>query len=317
MLWGPEDYLIERRVAELVQIMAEQDHNDPEVISLDSTEPQLRELDQLLSEVPLFAFRRMILVRHPVWLEKPKKGGPKDFERILQGLSERVLDQLHLVLTVNELPNNKKILEAIKTAGAVEEVPGLNPGQLGKWVNSELEKRGMKINREALNALAKSNRDMYYLLNEIERLALCNPGQTITVQELTGVEQNITDLNIFKLTDALLRKNTKQALKALNLLLDKGEPVTLIIHMISREILFLGKVQALVARGDTSAAIAKYLGKQPFRVDKMKGSTIAPREMAQIFSRLAQVDFAIKNTSQDNQLLLETLVIDICEMGRS
>ena len=259
----------------------------------------------------LFAFRRVVLVRHPVWLGKSKKGAPKDFEKIIKEFSGQDLGPLHLILTVNELPG-KKLLDVIKATGKVEEVVGLVPRPLGQWASSELAKRGPEINREALYALTKSNRDMYYLINEIERLALCNPGQTITVQELTGIEQNITDLNIFKLTDALLRKNTKQALKALNFLLNKGEPVTLIVHMVSREMLFLGKVQALVAQGQ-SASIAKYLGKQQFRVDKMRRSAIDPRDMAQIFSRLAQVDFAIKNTSQDNNFLLETLVIDICE----
>lgn len=316
LLWGPEDYLIEQRFKEIVQNLSQEDGSQPEVINLDSSDTQARELDQYLAEVPLFAFRRVVVIRHPAWLEKSKKGGNKEYEVIIKSLSQRRPSQLHLILITSKLPGAGGITEVIKKSGNVLEVPGLNPRQMSSWITGELGKSGLKIDREALNMLVKCGRDMNYLAREIERLALCHRGQTITPNDLTGIESDLADFNIFRLTDALLRRKTGEALKALALLMQKGEPVTLIVHMITREMILLGKVQALAAKGESPSEIAHRLGKQPFRIDKMKGSAIRSQEVRRVFAQLAEVDYAVKNTAQDHRLLLETMVVEICE-GRA
>ncbi|MGE5544626.1 MAG: DNA polymerase III subunit delta, partial [Bacillota bacterium] len=172
----------------------------------------------------------------------------------------------------------------------------------------------VRIDREALDLLVKSGRDMHYLAREIERLSLCHRGQTVTAGDLTGIESDLSGFNVFQLTDALLRKNTREALKALDLLMQKGEPVTLIVHMITRELVLLGKVQALAARGESPSAIARLLGRQSFRVDKMRRSLIKTGELKQTLAQLAEIDYAVKNTAQDHRILLETMVVETCEM---
>jgi DNA polymerase-3 subunit delta len=313
LLWGPEDYLLEQRFTEIIQSLKQIDGAVPEVINLDSAETKSAELDQYLAEVSLFAHRRVVAIRHPAWLEKPKKGGSKEWEAAIKAFSHRRPSQLHLVLTAAKQPGSGGILELIKKYGKAVEVPGLNPRQLLVWITGELEKSGVKIDREALNLLARSGRDMNYLVREFERLALCHRGQTVTASDLTGIESDLTSFNVFRLTDALLRKNTREALKALASLMQKGEPVTLIVHMIARELVLLGKVQALGARGESPSTIARLLGKQPFRIDKMRGSAIKTGELRQAFARLAEVDYAVKNTAQDYRLLLEVMVVQICE----
>ena len=82
--------------------------------------------------------------------------------------------------------------------------------QMSSWITSELRKSGLKIDKNALNQLVKSRRDMNYVAREIERLALCHREQTITLSDLTGIELDLTSFNIFRMTDALLRKNTRR-----------------------------------------------------------------------------------------------------------
>ncbi len=304
---------MEQRFNEIIQSLKQSDGALPEVINLDSAETKSSELDQYLAEVSLFAHRRVVVIRHPVWLEKSKKGGSKEWEAALQAFSQRRLSQLHLILTAVKPPGSGGVLEVIKKYGKVLEVPGLNPRQMLEWITEELGKSGVKIDREALNLLAKSGRDMNYLAREFERLALCHRGQTVTPGDLTGIESDLADFNVFRLTDALLRKNTREALKALASLMQKGEPVTLIVHMIARELVLLGKVQALAARGESPSTMARLLGKQPFRIDKMRGSAIKTGELLRAFAQLAEVDYAVKNTTQDHRLLLEVMVVQICD----
>lgn len=297
----------------MVQNLQQIDGALPEIINLDSTETKSAELDQYLAEVSLFAHRRVVVIRHPVWLEKPKKGGSKEWETAIKAFSQRNLSQLHLILIAAKQPGSGGIAEVIRKYGKALEVPGLNPRQMVAWITEELGKSGVKADREALNMLTKCGRDMNYLAREIERLALCHKGQTVTPGDLTGIESDLAGFNVFRLTDALLRKNTREALKALATLIQQGEPVTLIVHMIARELVLLGKVQSLNAKGESPSTIARLLGKQPFRIDKMGSSAIRAGELRRTFTELAEVDYAVKNTAQDHRLLLEIMVVQICE----
>ncbi|MGI6514324.1 MAG: DNA polymerase III subunit delta [Syntrophomonadaceae bacterium] len=313
LLWGPEDYLLERRLNEIIDQMKQYDGDEPEVVSLDSLETKPSALEQYLAEVPLFAHRRVVLMRHPPWLEKPAKSGIKEWESVIGSFVRSEPHQLHLILTANKKPGSRAIDELIRKHGEALEVPGISPRRLADWITEELKKTGVKIQREALAVLVKSGRDMNYLARELERLALCHRGQTVTTGDLTGIESDPASFNVFQLTDALLKKNTREALQALASLLHKGEPVTLIVHMITRELVLLGKVQALAARGEPSSTIARILGKQRFRVDKMLRSSMSTEDLRYALKRMAEIDYAVKNTSQDHRLLLETMIVEICE----
>lgn len=316
LLWGPEDYLLEMRLQEIIEELKQIDGYEPEVVSLNTAETKPLELEQYLAEVPLFSHRRVVLMRHPPWLEKPAKSGVREWEAVIGSFVRSQPHQLHLVLTADKKPGSRGLDELIKKSGEALEVPGIGPRQLADWIVEELKKSGVKIQREAVEVLVKSGRDMNYLATELERLALCHRGQTVTTADLTGIESDLGSFSVFQLTDALLRKNTRDALQALASLLQKGEPVTLIVHMITRELLLLGKVQALASRGEPSSAIARLLGKQPFRIDKMLRSSMTTEDLKYALKRLAEIDYAVKNTSQDHRLLLETMIVEICENRR-
>lgn len=312
LFWGPEDYLIKRRLAEIVQSVTSEDGSEPEIISLHGSETEARELGQYLAEVSLFAHRRLVILRYPVWTGKGRKGADKGFEYVIKSFVQNRPDHLHLLITADQSPTGS-LADVIKKWGEIIAVPELNPRQLSHWITSELAQAGVKIDREALNILVKCGRDMNYLAQEMARLSLCHRGETVAPRHLTGIESDLADFTVFKLTDALLRREGTEAVKALANLLQKGEPAPLILHMITRELVLLGKVQALAARGLTAAEISSRLGKQPFRVEKMLSSTLRKHDLRPIFDQLAEVDFALKNTAQDHRLLLETLMVEICE----
>jgi len=316
LLWGPEDYLLERRLKEIVETLKQYDGDEPEVVSLDSGETKPSGLEQYLAEVPLFAHRRVVVMRHPPWLEKSAKSSIKEWETVIESFARSKPNQLHLVLTADKKPGSRVIDGLVKNHGEAIEVPGIGPRQLADWITEKLGKSGVKIRQDALEVLVKSGRDMNYLARELERLALCHRGQTVTTDDLTGVETDLGSFSVFQLTDALVRKNTRDALQALDTLLQKGEPVTLIVHMIARELVLLGKVKALLSRGESASTIARLLGKQPFRVDKMVRSPMTREDLRFALKRLAEIDFAVKNTAQDHRLLLETMIVEICQNRR-
>lgn len=317
IIWGPEDYLVDIKVTKILDSMNQQDGDGPEVIKLDGDETESSVLDECLAEVPLFAQRRVIVIKHPKWLgeAKTKKGkGLKDIEPVLVSFLENSGSETHLIMTSETAPQDNAVVKLIKQQGSIEEVPALSQRDIMAWLEAEIDRRGSKIDRNAVNILAGSGQNMYSVVNEIERLTLCYPGQLITAEQLFDVAIDAPDTNIFKLMDALIKRRCSDALLALNVLLAKGEPVPLIIHMLTREYVLLGKVQALRKNGMTSQEIAKKLGQKPFRIDKMMQAGMRDEgKLPLIFNLLSEVDRAIKRTGQDERVLLESLMIDICQ----
>ncbi|MGE5422725.1 MAG: DNA polymerase III subunit delta [Ignavibacteriales bacterium] len=317
VLWGPEDYLVDIKISKILDSMNQQDGDAPEFVKLDADETEAIVLDEYLTEVSLFGQRRVILIKRPKWLGegKTKKGkGAKDIEPVLMAFLENPGSDTHLIITTDNAPPDNGIVKQIKKEGAIEEVKPLGQRELMAWIEEETERHGSKIDRQGLNILSGSGQNMYSLFNEIERLTLSYPGQLITAEQLADVTFESPDTNIFKLVDALLKKRGPEALSALSVLVQKGEPAPLIIHMLTREFLLLGKVQALRKNGLSSQDIAKKLGQKQFRIDKMAQAGLGSAgDMSRVFNLLAEVDRGIKRTGQDERILLENLVIDICQ----
>lgn len=317
ILWGPEEYLIDIKISNILDSMNQHDGDLPEVVKLDGDETEAAVLDEYLAEVPLFAHRRVIIIKRPKWLGegKTRKGkGLKDIEPVLKSFIENPGEDTHLIITYDNAPADNPVVKQIKNEGTVEEIQSLNPREIMTWIEKEIEKRGSRIDKGALNILCGSGQSMYSLVNEIERLVLSYPGQVITAEQLFDVTADAPDTNIFKLTEALMKKQCDQALAALNVLLGKGEPVPLIIHMLTREFVLLGKVQALRNQGMSPQEISKKLGQKPFRVDKMvMAASRNEGDLPRIFSLLMDVDRAVKRTGQDERVVLENLMIDVCQ----
>lgn len=318
LLWGPEEYLIDQRIQSFIEEISAESGETPEQVILDGDETGAAELESHLGSPSLFNLNRVIIIKHPVWLESRAKKGKAftDIEPVLADFARNPIPGLYLILTTTS-PPEKNILELFKgwdTSGLVEIKP-YKPDQLLTWINREAGHNGIKIEGRAARELANSGRSMYYIANELARLGLSYPGQTITLEHLTGFDPATPDYNVFKLTDALLKKDAPQALSAFSILLLRGEPLPLLLHMIAREFFLLGRVRALEAQGQNRDEIVKQLKQQPFRVDRMlKSAFRSMDEITEVFNLLAEADRDLKSRSQNKNLIFETLIIDLCKI---
>ncbi|MGE5417168.1 MAG: DNA polymerase III subunit delta [Acidobacteriota bacterium] len=313
LLWGTEEYLIERRIEAIYRELGSEEL--PEMVNLDGDETTPLELEEYLGSIPLFSFQRLVVIKRPTWLNssKTRKGrGFKDVEPLLLEFAQNPAPEVTLILTSEDLPKNT-IVDAVKKHGTIEDLQKLNPRQLQSWIADELARSGAAYDKNVPGEIAKSGRDMYFIASEIERLSLCHSGEKITTEHLIYLNPEAPDINIFKLTDALLRKNTPEALKALDVLLQRGEPAPLIVYMITREFLSMGRVKALQKGGKTPQEIGDYLKMQPFRLNKMLDARHNEENIGKAFARLSETDWTLKNVSQNERVVLETLAVDICQ----
>src|SRR3989338_8088645 len=92
--------------------------------------------------------------------------------------------------------------------------------------------------------------DLWKLNTEIQKLIQYADDKKITPQniETLGQGSSITS-SIFKLTDALGQKKTKEALSILHQLIDQGEELPMIFAMMARQFRLIIEVRELQNKG--------------------------------------------------------------------
>jgi DNA polymerase-3 subunit delta len=316
-IWGEENYLIDKEIQRIITGTAQEQGDEPEVVWVDADEMGAMELGQTLEFSPLFALGRVVIIKKPVWLGKTSRKVRKT-EESLQVLQDYFSHENHgqvLILTSAEynaanpvtkfLNQNAKVMN-IKTPGASE---------LEEWCKLEFKRRNMRLVPAAIKRIANSGQDMYYLENLIEKLSLiAKPDVVLGISEIEDQLDTKQAIKVFKLTDALLNRNLKTSLAALYQLQEQGEHHLLILHMITRQILSLGKVKLYQEMGYPSSKIAELTSQKDFVVKKImeKSARFSREEIRILFEKLLETDISFKSEAKDPQIIMETLLVEIC-----
>ena len=122
------------------------------------------------------------------------------------------------------------------------------------------------------------------------------------------------EIKIFKLTDALLRRDLKGSMQAFHQLLEQGEHPLLFLNLTVRQLAAMARIKDYGEKGFSNKQIADITGMKDFMVRKFmdSGRHFSWAE-SELFALCLSLDWKIKNTSQDAQFLLESLIIEICK----
>jgi len=316
LLWGEEAYIIEKRIRDITQEQAGAGE-EPECLFLDGEQLDRTQLLEALEFVPLFAHNRVIVIRRPRWFGQP---GTREAQGLAE-VQEVILKYLEnpnpfqvLLMTASTITPGNPLVKALKKLGVVEEFKRPDTRTLITWITDECKKRGLQVENQVIGWMAATGQDMFYLENQIEKLSLCFYRRKVTLAEAEEMVENRLEAKIFKLTDALLKRDMKVAYQALQSLLIQGEAPVLVVYMITRQFLTMAKVKGLVERGCSPEEIGSRCGiKKDFVVRKMTGAAagFSWDEIETIFNQLLEADSALKS-GQDGKLVLEVLVVGIC-----
>jgi DNA polymerase-3 subunit delta len=182
------------------------------------------------------------------------------------------------------------------------------------WITDEFKQCRREVNPAAVNLLARSGQNMYYLKNMISKICLIVNNRTINEADISDQLNTKHEINIFKLTDALLSRNLPFALQAYNQLLTQGEHPILLLNMIVHQFSILGKVKGYLEKGFGKKQIEEYTEQKEFVVRKMmeKSPGFSREDLRRLFYRLMETDYGFKTSGKDERILTELLIIDIC-----
>ncbi|MEO8555797.1 MAG: DNA polymerase III subunit delta [Actinomycetota bacterium] len=301
----------------------------PEVVrterAIDSTLRALRDVDSDLEVIKLYAeeYENGALTMHasPSLFGGTKaivvhdlEDAPDELLAELEDYIKAPADEITLVVTHKGGMRGKKVLDALKKAGArVIECPLIKSDRdKEQFATDEFRRPGRKVTPGAVRALVEAvGKDVRELAAACAQLVEDTEGvvDEAMVEKYHGGKVEATG---FKVADAAIAGNTGEALRLLRHAIATGDSPVPIVAVLAMQLRQMVKVGA-AGRGP-SGQLAKTLGMAPWQVEqavkKLRGWH--PDGLAEAIQAVAAADFDVKGGGRDPVYAVERAILTIC-----
>jgi len=273
----------------------------------------------------------------------------KDTGRLEETLTGSIPAGNILILTADRVDRQKRLFKVVSKQGSVITFPAAKPRSgtqrdlVMEGIGKVLAKHGKRLSPDAMQELGR--RTGYHLRMsqmELEKLiTYAGDKDTIDRGDIDAVITKSSEDSIFDLTEAIVTRNTEQALATLRDLLNQGVHYMVILSMLIREIRFLLQGKLLLKEGglDAFRPAMHYrdfqtmvypgikelgtkmgrgsdglTGQHPYVVyNNLKNSKrYSYAGLLAAMDRLAACDLTLKTKGVNPEILLEHLVMDLC-----
>ena len=282
--------------------------NEFNFVSLDFLSSSLEDILENLQSSSLFDGKKMIVVKNPYFFVDTKIKLPFNndlslFENYLYNPNENCE---FIIICPKKYYNPKnKYFTIIQSIGEVNNLLIENLEDRKAYALELLKQANLEIENKALDLLVSRCLEITQLEKEIAKLILYNQKIDENVIE-TMVSEPLED-NVFELSNALLKKDSKKVMKVYtDLKKQKVEPIQL-ISMLSNQLRLLIEVSILKDKYRYDEDLAKILKVHPYRIKLARENTrkFTLTQIKKMLIDLAQLDIDIKKGSKDRYIDFE------------
>ena len=218
---------------------------------------------------------------------------------------------------IREQDFSKPLFRSIKQSGRIQKFVAYDNSSPFNWVVQRGEKKGLPLSADAARLMINIvGNDLTDLDHELEKLSLYLSGAPITEELIKEHIRGHKHFSVFRMTEALSRKELLPALEILDQQLQAAprEHVrlfALIIMQFRRLLIIHSMLSQFYKEAEILAKISlpPFLGKQV--LDQARN--FSSLEMQNIYAELAKLDLRVKFKSSLAPLLLQDLFQRICD----
>ena len=324
LLYGEETRQIEKARERLVRTVIGA-ADSPNLFRLDGSRPlDWDSVGDMLWSVSFVPGRRLVVIDdlalgllHAEELDKIKTLLTTPLEEaVLLITCRNSLDQFNKKATPGA-----KLLALADAAGGVCRFAVMTRGDVAKYARSLALKAGCLLDSEESLLLADCCAlDSLRVQHEVEKLSAYHAGTgRITKEDIEAMVAPTVDANVFKLGDAVLRRDFTGAMHLIDdLIFLQEEPVSILTIL---DMCFVDITRAGAARrGNISESTARkelgYGGSYRYTKAAENSRRVGRRALAKILETLADADARIKQAGADQRTVLEVTVLRIMEILR-
>lgn len=324
------------KTVEKVRESFEQKHGDLNITILDSEdELTANSIMNALKAAPFLGEKRLVIIKN--FLRLGDSDDQDKVEKFLENLPETSIAIFYENPNVETKKRPKSTLKkTIEKTGTVKIFAAPMPQEVITWIQSRFQKSNVTIsNALATQMMDDCGSDMQALAQEIQKLSLYCSAFAGAQDEVRAVTQQDLDLlvpksyaaTIFQFTDALNAKNAQMAIEKLQILMNMGGEILVILSMIARHFRILILVKDLldnqkIPKHAIHQKMTTYdanMKPYPVKLAVDQSSKFTLEQMKIIYHTLTQLDLNLKtgripqgpNDKHMAMLELEKLVMSI------
>jgi DNA polymerase-3 subunit delta len=306
--YGDEPYPIEHLVRHLLKTL-DPSTRDFNCDRFDGGDADIEGIIAIARSYPMMSERRIVLIRDL------QKCSTKDRNRLLDYVKEPV-DSTCLILISSHADRRQKFWSAL-TAGCIwVESKTLYENQAVQWVMERVTHSKAQITQDAAKLLVEQvGTSLWNLHQEIEKLMTFVWGKSrLTRDDVIAVVGLSREYNPWELTDAVARRETKEALHILASLIESRTSAVGLIMDLTRRILILARLKLCMeqAAGDQ---LVKQMGLRPYFIKLFSDQArrFSFSEIQDALEALHQADESIKSGLLDPATAMTLIVYDITQ----
>ncbi len=307
-LFGPETYLRDEAArliaAEAMRGTLLREFNDS---TFNLTSDDARDAIAAAEQLPMMSQRRVVRIKN---LGKLKEAD----EEVLLNYVNRPVETSVVILITEDIDKRKKLAKLLM-AGAAFEFQPLKANELQSWIRSYLKDLNAEIELPALHRILETvSSDLHTLANELNKLAVAAlPSNRITIELVDALVGRSREHMNWELSDQMISRNRKAALKTLKDLLDDGVEPLLLIGLIAGTYRRMALAKALLSQGASAAEIFSEVRMPPFKQRDYLAmlNRVDSERLARTIRRVAETDLAIKTSKATPRMQVELLVCEL------
>ena len=304
LLYGSETYLRRNYMKSLKKAIIGDDDMNYSYFEGDGTD--IKAFIELSETMPFFSDKRLIILENTGLV---KSGGDELSEYLKQ-----IPDYLYVIMVEAEIDKRTKLYKTFNSKGTAVEMNPLTGEKQAAWITGILSKSGKKMTVNDIGYLVSlTGDDMVNIQSELEKLInYVGDRQIINAGDAEQIVTRQIGDHIFKMVDAMGKRDQSQALGYYYDLLAKREPAFKILALVIRQFNLILQAKELSEKRYTDKDIASKIGVNPYFVKDYirQGRNFDFDTLYRALEACAQADEDIKFGKMSDKLSVELLIIE-------
>lgn len=308
-----EEFLTDAIIAEASDLVAIKDFNFVDI----KADASYEIIKNSIETYPVMEDKKVIIWRNIDFSKNSIKNYQEILDKLLTDMEDFPEYAIMFIFSDNP-PFKGKFYKALDKKACVVKIDRLNKSELTSFIGKRFVKANKKIQKSLVNEIIERfsylNRDseikLYDVVNTVEKIIANSNDELVTKEDVDEQLNEILNLNIFNLTDALASKDKKKSMDTYLAMKKSEEDLFMIYHMLIRQVRNMIGIKELTTKGFNDTFIQKVLGISPFELRKVRGflGNFTSKDLFDLHNYLFDMEVRQKSGVFDIDLALTILI---------